>query len=457
MAFGDERVPVLGAPHIRRRGRGLQPGRSRRRPGAQRGVGYYALWLVDGGVGRPPIFADRFFAQAAALDPTNPIPPLDLGVADLASGQFQATAQAYSTGATLMLHTCRTPGKLSTCDRPQPATSYGLQQAWMAGAMESLEALGQTREAEGSAPLRAEISKMEGVIAGSTAAGTVVTAPSGHAVSVPGLSAFLDPNYLELDVKVPASMSAAQMVHSDLTILWYQRPNPSAKWSAIYETACWGHGQQNCGSYDAQANTLRFVTRLLAADNQCFTNVDYKAEVWVGGSLAGSLSLNRQDDYIATNLRPALAKAMNVGICVPSSWALQPQHSLTLPVYGSRQTVSGPLSSSEMSYESADHSRGVYLFRLYPPRSTPGGAQASMQGLVQTAETYAIDVLRGRGLPSDIAPSGPRARVRYGAAPCRTWPRRHIRAAVPVPRRSWARQLLPPKARNQAFPPKTAR
>jgi hypothetical protein len=197
------------------------------------------------------------------------------------------------------------------------------------------------------------------------------------------------------------------MAGMPLTVLWYERPSGGTRWSAISETACWGHGQQNCGRYDRQYNIFQFVTRFLAADDQCFTNVEYRAELYVGGNLAGSLSLGPKDDYIGTNLAPALSKAMNVGICAPSGWHLQALSKLTLPVYGTKATVSGTLSTSELSYASADHKEGVYLFRLYPPRTSPTGAPLSVQSVVQTGENYAINVLKGRGLPADMAPLGP--------------------------------------------------
>jgi hypothetical protein len=72
-------------------------------------------------------------------------------------------------------------------------------------------------------------------------------------------------------------------------------------------------------------------------------------------------------------------------------------------VYGTKQTVVGALSSSEMSYASPDHKEGVYVFRLYPPRTTTSGAQISLSAMAQEGVTYAVNVLRGIGLPRDTA------------------------------------------------------
>jgi len=197
------------------------------------------------------------------------------------------------------------------------------------------------------------------------------------------------------------------MAGMPITVLWYERPAGGTRWSAISETACWGHGQQVCGHYDRQYNIFQFVTRFLAADDQCFTDVEYRAELYVEGNLAGSLTLGPADDYIGTNLAPALSKAMNVGICAPSSWHMQALPRLTFRVHGSPATVSGTLSTSELSYASADHKEGVYLFRLYPSRISSTGAPLNIQNVVETGENYAIYVLKGRGLPADIAPLGP--------------------------------------------------
>jgi tetratricopeptide (TPR) repeat protein len=370
------------------------------------GWGYYTLWIVGGGVGRPPALALSFFRQAAQLDPTNPVDLLDLGLADLAMGYYQAGAQSLSAGVRHMLYNCPAGPGQSNCTTPQPATSYGLRQDWFAGGMEALGSLGQSRLAMGSVALRAAIANAKDMLAVSMASGKVVLGPYRRALAVPGLGAFLDPNYLELDVPVPKTTTAYRMSGMPITVLWYERPPGGTRWSAISETACWGHGQQLCGRYDRQYNTFQFVTRFLAADDQCFTNVEYRAELYVGGNLAGSLNLGPKDDYIGTNLAPALSKAMNVGICTPSSWRQQALPRLTFRVHDSRATVSGTLSTSELSYASPDHKEGVYLFRLYPPRTSPTGAPLNIQKVVEAGEKYAIYLLRDRGLPADIAQLG---------------------------------------------------
>ncbi len=343
------------------------------------GWGYYTLWIVGGGAGRPPGLALDFFHQAALLDPTNPVDLLDQGIADLAMGHYQAGEQSFSAGVRHMLYDCPVGRRPIGCTTPQPSTSYGLQQAWFAGGMEALAALAQSREAAGAPALRTAITQAQDLLAISMARGKVVTVPYANSLAVPGLGAFLDPNYLELDVPVPKVTTALRMARMPITVLWYERPAGGTRWSAISETACWGHGQQTCGHYDSRFNTFQFVTRFLAADNQCFTNVEYRAELYVAGHLAGSLSLAPKDDYITTNLAPALSKAMNVGVCAPSSWRLQALPRLTFRVHGSAATVRGTLSTSELSYSSPDHKEGVYLFRLYPPRTSPTGPPSAFK------------------------------------------------------------------------------
>ena len=99
-----------------------------------------------------PRAAAAFLSQAAQLDPTNPIALLDLGLVDLATEHYRAGAQAFRAGVTHMLYTCSVPTHLSTCNTPQPVTSHGLQQAWLAGAMGSLGTLANTAEASHSPP-----------------------------------------------------------------------------------------------------------------------------------------------------------------------------------------------------------------------------------------------------------------------------------------------------------------
>jgi len=366
------------------------------------GWGYYVLWTVNGGRAPAPAIAARFFARATELDPTNPLAWLDLGIADLAIGGYRQGWQAYQAGVTRMLYACTASGGETTCDKPQPTTSYALRQAWLAGAMESLEALAGTHEGASSPALRAEILKVEGLLTASLAKGALATRSAGPVPRVGDLEGFLDPNYLELDVPVPSGLSALEMARTPLTVLWYQRPVGSSRWSAISETACWGHGQQTCGRFDSATDSFQFITQLLLADNQCFTNVEYKAELWASGSLAASLFLSPKDDYIQTDLAPALAKSMNIGICVPSNWTLQPQHRVRLSVFGSKTSVTGLLASSEMEYSAPGGDQSAYLFRLYPERTSPAGTALSLPEVVAEGEREAISLLRGRGLPPDL-------------------------------------------------------
>ena len=319
-----------------------------------------------------------------------------------------------------MLYTCSVPTHLSTCNTPQPVTSHGLQQAWFAGAMGSLETLANTAEASHSAALRSAITRAEAVLTASVATGKVEAGPVGAPLKVSRMVGFLDPNNLELNVAVPAGIQWFKMAAMPLTVLWYQRPVGATDWSAISETACWGDGHQNCGSYDADGNFFKFITLLLAADDHCFTNVQYRAELYVGGRLAGAPTLGPKSDFIATNLAPALAESMNVGVCVPSTWHLQPTMNLRLSVTGTKETVTGPLSTAEMSYASPGHKAGVYVFRLYPPRTVASGAVANMPSLVEATGNAAISVLEGRGLPSDMKPEDQWAPTAVWAPTCRT-------------------------------------
>jgi tetratricopeptide (TPR) repeat protein len=366
------------------------------------GFGYYNRWFVNGAQGQPPGQAVDLVRKATALDPSNPVTWLDLGIAELATGRYQAAAPAFRAGVTHVLYTCRVPAVLSTCTTAQPPTSYDLQQAWLAGGMEALEDLAQTPAAARSSQLRASVARAKGMLVDSLASGQLEPGPYRSTLTVNGLGGFLDPNDLELQVPVPRGVSALAMSGMPLTVLWYEKPSGSNNWSAISETACWGHGHQDCGSYDARANSFLFTTRFLAADNQCFTNLDYRAELYVGGTLAGALSLGPKADYIRTNLAPALSKAMNVGICVPSTWHQQPLPALRYHVYGTSRVVSGPLDSSELWFSSPDHREGVYLFRLYPPRTLSDGKSADVYSVVESGAIAALTLLLGHGLPADL-------------------------------------------------------
>ena len=88
------------------------------------GWAYYYLWLIDGANGKPPSQAETLGRQGAQLDPSFPIGWMNLGLAELAEGQYRAATNAYTTAATHMLFTCSNPQVLRTCTTPQTPTSY---------------------------------------------------------------------------------------------------------------------------------------------------------------------------------------------------------------------------------------------------------------------------------------------------------------------------------------------
>lgn len=119
-----------------------------------------------------------------------------------------------------------------------------------------------------------------------------------------------------------------------------------------------GAGTETCGRYDQSFNAFDFTTQFLQDADGCFTNLQYMAQLYINGTLTGSFTMQPQEDFITTALSPALAKDMNTGICVPSSWHRQPATTVTLPVYGTSERLSGPLSTEEMSYASPDGADG---------------------------------------------------------------------------------------------------
>jgi tetratricopeptide (TPR) repeat protein len=372
------------------------------------GWSYYTLWLSRGGVGPAPSLAVTFFAKAAHLDPTYPIDWLDLGLAQLATHNYDAASTSFTTAVTNMLFTCSTPGKLSTCTGKQPIDSSGLQAAWLGGGMQGLEDLAQSADGQHSPQLRAKAQQLESMLSDSMATGRVQQGPYPGGPKVSISSAYLSPASSQLWVEIPASVSPSTFRDEPVTELWFERPAGTQSWVSITDNVCWGQGSEGCEVYQKEKSNNYFVfnTFFLGDDLTCYKNLQYRAEVWVGGKLAGSVTLGPDDDFVHSDLSPALGRGMDMAICVPSTWHQQTLPRLILHVYGTKQTVTGPLSSSELFYASPDHSEGAYLFRLYPPRTTPSGAQISLPDVEAAAVDQAFSVLKGNGLPSDLAQSG---------------------------------------------------
>jgi hypothetical protein len=361
------------------------------------GFSYYQLWIQAGGHGTPPPQAVTFFRQASALDPGNPPELIDYALSELASRNYAPARQAFRVAVTHILFACTDPSVLSSCTSPQPRTSIGLQEAWFAGAMETLVTLASSADASSSAELKAQVAITKGALAESMALGHVVAAPGNNDVKIGATSTLVDPNLLWLDIGVPAGENPETLGTTPATILWYDQAPGSTKWDAIPELSCWGE-LDDCAFYSSEANLFESQVRFLPADNSCLTNVKYRGELYIKGNLVRTLAPTYDD--IATSLQPALNKQMDMGICVPSSWHPVKPLNLTFDVYGTTQTVTGSLAGSEMSYQSAGGGEGAYVFRLYDPAAS-SVPSAQLGPLARKMGSYVISLLKSRGLPAD--------------------------------------------------------
>ena len=367
------------------------------------GFSYYQLWIQGGGHGMPPSQAVTFFREAARLDPGNPPELLDYALSELASRNYAAAREAFRVAVTHILFTCTDPSVLSSCTSPQPRTSIGLQEAWFAGAMETLVTLASSADASSSPELKAQVASTKGALAESMALGRVVASPDNDDVKIGATSTLIDPNLLWVDIAVPARESPDVLATTPVTMIWYYQSPGSTKWDAIPELSCWGELDE-CSFYSSEANLFEYQVRFLPAANSCLTNVRYRGELYIRGSLARTLTPTYDD--IATSLQPALNKQMDMGICVPSSWHPVKPLNLTFDVYGTTQTVTGSLAGSEMSYQSAAGREGAYVFRLYDPLAS-SVASTQLGPLAQKVGSYVIGLLKSRGLPADTVINTP--------------------------------------------------
>jgi hypothetical protein len=230
------------------------------------GFSYYQLWIQAGGHGTPPSQAATFFRQAAGLDPGNPPELLDYALSELASRNYATAREAFRVAVTHILFTCTDPSVLSSCTSPQPRTSIRLQEAWFAGAMETLVTLASSADASSSAELKAQVASTKGALAESMALGHVVAAPDKADVKIGATSTLIDPNLLWLDIGVPAGESPDVLATTPVTMLWYDQAPGSTKWDAIPELSCWGELDE-CAFYSSEANLFESQVRFLPADN----------------------------------------------------------------------------------------------------------------------------------------------------------------------------------------------
>lgn len=373
------------------------------------GFDAYQLWLMPhssqcttcgGGSGTPPSQATKLSNEAATLDPTNPVAWMNLGVVSLAARDYTTAAHAYATAAAHILY--------SNIEHrtAQPSANHGRQQAWVAGAMTDLGGLASSYAARQDATLRGQIAKMEGVLTGSLATGSVVSGAASPPVtfSKDDLSDYIDPNFVSLFANVPSGASESTLAAQPVTVLWYERVSNGAMWNAIAEATRWG---KLSDYYSSDFKDFTFVDAFLQDASSCFPARQYRAEIYLGGALAGSLSTGPDagdvNYAVTTDLTPGLAVGMNVGACVPADWHMRQPDPVRVTVSGTSQQLTGPLS--EMHWTSADGSNGIYALRLYAPHGTYiGGGSAARDEAASMAIAVAGPggLLAGHGLPEHL-------------------------------------------------------
>ena len=373
------------------------------------GFDAYQLWLMPhssqcatcgGGSGSPPSQAMKLSSEAATLDPTNPVAWMNLGVVSLAARDYGSAVHAYATAAAHILYA-------DIAHRTaQPSSNHGRQKAWVAGGMTDLGGLANSSTARQDATLRGQIATMEGVLTGSLATGSVVSGPSWPPVtfSQDDLSDYIDPNFVSLFANVPSGASESALAAQPVTVLWYERVGNGAMWNAIAEATRSG---KLSDFYSPDFKNFTFVDAFLQDASSCFPPRQYKAEIYLGGALAGSLSTGPDagdvNYAVTSDLTPGLALGMNVGACVPADWHMRQPDPVRVTVSGTSQQLTGELP--EMHWTSADGSSGIYALRLYAPHGTYIGDGSAAQ---DEAASMAIAVagpgglLAGHGLPEHL-------------------------------------------------------
>ncbi len=366
------------------------------------GLGWdlYELWLMRGGRGSPPADAVSLAGRFAQLDPTNPVSWMNLGLMLVADGEYGPADRAYEDAAAHMLYA-------DVARRtPQAPTIYSQQQAWLAGGVTDLEDLATSAEAAASPGMRSEIDRMKGILIESFTTSSLAAGPAPAPLHFDRMSGLVNPNLLALEAYLPRSVSPSELSKRPMTVIWFERAGGSSEWNAIPETT---HAGPARDFYSSDYRDYFFGDQFLEDASQCLPERQYKAEIYLDGSLAGTYLLEPGDRYydVTSSLAPALASSMNVGACVPSSWHMRPLANLTVPVFGTSRDIVGKFNGFETAYASPDGTEGVYLFRLYPLRSDYAGGPAGVRRLVENVRGWALTFLEGHGLPADITSQQP--------------------------------------------------
>ena len=243
------------------------------------GLGFdsYEYWVESGATGKPPLNAISIDQLATSVDPTDPVPWMNLGVALLADGQPGQAQLEYKQAMELIL------------------ASASDQSDDVAGGLTDLDNLATSPAGTNNPTHLTQIANIKGFLALSLATGKPMD-PKMSPVSVGSLDLQINPSHLQVAFSPPTGWNPGtggkSLLNLPVTVAWYERSPSGGPWTSIAEALSWGSGNSSPLHFDSTQDVYYYGVNFTNVANQCLPEREYRADIYIDGEEVKSATID---------------------------------------------------------------------------------------------------------------------------------------------------------------------
>ena len=232
--------------------------------------------------------------RAIALDPAEPIPHYNLGVALVAAGRFDEARAAYREAIERTLFVDEELTDL----RQEPF----IEEAWLAGALTDLEMVLRHRP-----HLDGEVRGFKEQLVGGVTSGSLEPGPAS-----PATFADLELDIFPAQLQWQGNVTGYDAQRDVISAQWYQQGEAGLGWAVIPEVSL--TQTPGTGTDGRLFQLSPYMTRVVPAE--CLPGGRYRAEIYINGRLAAQSEVEAPFGAFDA----FMARDLTLAFCRPSDW-----------------------------------------------------------------------------------------------------------------------------------------
>jgi tetratricopeptide (TPR) repeat protein len=314
--------------------------------------------------------AVAYLNSALQLDPNDPLLYYNKGLALIGQGNTSAAAQTYQDAVARTLYT-----DVAHKTRRNDANA---EESYVGSAVTTLDLLANHRS-----DLQSQVKSMKELVVNGVARNQ---APPGNSLTMSNVMLNVFPGELQW----VANIESFDPAKDNVSTQWYYQDPQKLGWSVLSSIS-----GVNAPAFDnngsGQQNLYYNLVKYLRASGECLQPGKYRAEVYINGHLAGTVTADGTQPMLRAENMPDLAFAF----CHPMGW---------------QQDQTNFLRGFSNGFKPSDGSLGGYFFRLQNPEFT--GTDPIVEGKAFRDEIFSLPLFKallpsGAGSPAlDCGPTG---------------------------------------------------